>query len=320
MPCCKRNGATFAARTDSCERMSMWSTDLGTLSEQVACSPTFHPALSASACLLLASDGGKSIRSWTHGERITAIAGPAQDLSARQAAARHRSGHRQFPCALDLQQAGSDLAKRGDPVRSGTPPAVILPPAFQVPSLAQPGSPQLPMHLHALCPSEPPLNSDRHPLSLLLPPPYEKPSVLTAYFQPPNARLVGKQSTTWRWKSSPLTSLNGVLGLLNLYRCVPREHICVFLSSSTEQMDAMLSRANQGLLSTTITVDQLWDKHCMSWIEVRRLEVELGAIVIIPTPGACLPRHRKCSPGRSCEPCESVVSSSRRRILSSFLG
>jgi hypothetical protein len=51
----------------------------------------------------------------------------------------------------------------------------------------------------------------------------------------------------------------------------------VFLSSSIEQMEEMLSRANEGLLSTAVTVDQLWDKHCMSWIEVRRLEVELGA-------------------------------------------
>ena len=89
--------------------------------------------------------------------------------------------------------------------------------------------------------------------------------------------LRGNQSAAWRWKSSTLSSLDGVQGLLNLYRCVPREHIRVFLSSSPEQMDAMLSRANQGLFSTAITVDQLWDKHSMSWIEVRRLEVELGA-------------------------------------------
>ncbi len=89
--------------------------------------------------------------------------------------------------------------------------------------------------------------------------------------------LRGSQSATWRWKSSPLTSLDGVLGWLHLYRCVPREHIRVFLFSSTEQMEEMLSRANQGLLSTAIAVDQLWDKHCTSWIEVRRLEVELGA-------------------------------------------
>src|SRR6266571_5174832 len=89
--------------------------------------------------------------------------------------------------------------------------------------------------------------------------------------------LRGSQLATWRWKSNPFTSLGGVLGWLHLYRCVPREHIRVFLSSSTEQMEEMLSRANQGLFSTALTVDQLWDKHCMSWIEVRRLEVELGA-------------------------------------------
>jgi hypothetical protein len=89
--------------------------------------------------------------------------------------------------------------------------------------------------------------------------------------------LQGSQSATWRWKSSPFTSLDGVLGVLNLYRCVPRERKRVFLSSSLEQMEEMLSRANQGLLSTAITVEQLWDRHCMNWIEVRRLEMELGA-------------------------------------------
>jgi hypothetical protein len=52
--------------------------------------------------------------------------------------------------------------------------------------------------------------------------------------------LRGSQSATWRWKSSPLTSLDGVLGVLKLYRCVPREHIRLFLSTSSDQMDAML--------------------------------------------------------------------------------
>ena len=89
--------------------------------------------------------------------------------------------------------------------------------------------------------------------------------------------LRGSQLASWRWKSSPLTSLGGVLGVLKLYHCVPREHIRVFLSTSPEQMDAMLRRENQGLLSTAITVDQLWDRYRVSWIEVRRLEMELGA-------------------------------------------
>ena len=85
------------------------------------------------------------------------------------------------------------------------------------------------------------------------------------------------QSAAWRWKSGPLTSLHPVLGLLYMYRCVPKERIRVFLSTSSEQMDKMFNQANQGLLSTAITTDQLWDKRCTSWIEVRRLEIELGA-------------------------------------------
>ena len=38
----------------------------------------------------------------------------------------------------------------------------------------------------------------------------------------------------------------------------------------------MLDRVNQGLPSTAVRVDQLWDKHCMNEFEVRRLEIELG--------------------------------------------
>ena len=89
--------------------------------------------------------------------------------------------------------------------------------------------------------------------------------------------LQGSQPDTWRWKSGPLTSLHPVLGWLHLYRCMPKERIRVFLSTSPEQMQEMLSRANQGLPSTAITADQLWDRHRVSWIEVRRLEIELGA-------------------------------------------
>jgi hypothetical protein len=89
--------------------------------------------------------------------------------------------------------------------------------------------------------------------------------------------IQGGQSPTWRWKSSPLTSLHTVLGLLNMYRGLPKEHIRVFLFTSPEEMDVMLSQANQELLSTAITTDQLWDRHRVSWIEVRRLEMELGS-------------------------------------------
>ena len=51
----------------------------------------------------------------------------------------------------------------------------------------------------------------------------------------------------------------------------------VILSTSPEQLEEMLRRENQGLLSTALTVDQLWDKYRVNWYEVRRLEIELGA-------------------------------------------
>jgi hypothetical protein len=87
--------------------------------------------------------------------------------------------------------------------------------------------------------------------------------------------LRGSQSTMWRWKSSPFTSLDAVLMWLRLYRCGPRESIRIILSSSPEHMETMLSRINKGLFSTAITVNQLWDRYSVNWIDVRRLEVEL---------------------------------------------
>ena len=69
-----------------------------------------------------------------------------------------------------------------------------------------------------------------------------------------------------------------VPGWLKLYRCLPREQIRVFVITSPHLMDVMLSRANNGLFSTAITPEQLWDSRCMSWIEIRRLEIELGSV------------------------------------------
>ena len=83
----------------------------------------------------------------------------------------------------------------------------------------------------------------------------------------------GSHSAIWRWKSPLFNSLHGVL---NLYRAMPEEHVRVFLFTSTQQIDAMLKRANQGRLTTAIAVKQLWDAHHTCWMEVRRLEIELG--------------------------------------------
>lgn len=87
--------------------------------------------------------------------------------------------------------------------------------------------------------------------------------------------LQAEQASTWRWKSTVLTSIEAVLGFLRIYRCVPKDHVRVFLCSSAENMDEMLRRENQGMISTSIPADQLWAERSMSLMEMRRLELEL---------------------------------------------
>lgn len=88
--------------------------------------------------------------------------------------------------------------------------------------------------------------------------------------------LQADQSAPWKWKSEIMNSLHTVLGLLNVYRSTPREHIRVFLSCSPKYLEEMLVRENQGVLSTALTIDQLWDRQRTDWVEVKRLEIELG--------------------------------------------
>lgn len=65
------------------------------------------------------------------------------------------------------------------------------------------------------------------------------------------------QSTTWMWKSTVLDSLDAVFGFLKLYHMVPRDRFRVFFSSSVEYLNEMLARENQGLLSNSLTAEQL---------------------------------------------------------------
>jgi len=65
------------------------------------------------------------------------------------------------------------------------------------------------------------------------------------------------QSSAWMWKSTVLDSLDAVFGFLKLYHMVPRDRFRVFFSSSVEYLNEMLARENQGLLSNSLTAEQL---------------------------------------------------------------
>src|SRR6266852_4963747 len=85
------------------------------------------------------------------------------------------------------------------------------------------------------------------------------------------------QSNPWRWKSTVLTSLDALFGFLKLYSMLPRDSIRVFYSSSFECMDVMLERENKGLVSNSITAEQLMTgRRSIHAVEMTRLEKELG--------------------------------------------
>ena len=92
------------------------------------------------------------------------------------------------------------------------------------------------------------------------------------------------QPTTWKWRSTTLTSLEAVQMLLKAYSCMPKERVRVFMASSAEAMDEMLSRQNQGLMSSSITVDEFLQRKKLDALEVRRLEFELRSMGDHDTP------------------------------------
>ena len=82
----------------------------------------------------------------------------------------------------------------------------------------------------------------------------------------------------WHWESRVIATLNVLLRVLRLYRTMPCDHICVFFSSSVEGLDLMLDRANKGLASSTLTIDQfLDDRWSIQHLEMTGLQTELSA-------------------------------------------
>jgi hypothetical protein len=84
------------------------------------------------------------------------------------------------------------------------------------------------------------------------------------------------ETAEWRWKSTVVTSLQAVLGLIKLYSCVPKDRIRVFFSSSVEMMNIMLVRENEGLASNSVTAEQFLNGKRISPAEMARLESEPG--------------------------------------------
>ena len=64
------------------------------------------------------------------------------------------------------------------------------------------------------------------------------------------------QVPAWQWKSTLLSSLDALFQWLRLYRAVPQDRLRVFSCSSREGTIEQLMQVNQGLESTSVTVEQ----------------------------------------------------------------
>lgn len=85
------------------------------------------------------------------------------------------------------------------------------------------------------------------------------------------------QSSTWQWKSTVLTSLDGLFKFLRLYGRVPKDHLRVFFSSSVDCLAVMLKRENEGLTSNSVTAEQFLSGMRINKGEMTHIESELGA-------------------------------------------
>ncbi len=86
-----------------------------------------------------------------------------------------------------------------------------------------------------------------------------------------------EHSSSWQWRSSTLTSVSSVVDVLKAYTCActTGTAIRVFFSSSPVCMDEMITRANDGLVSNSMTAEHFLQEGHLGSIEIKRLELEL---------------------------------------------
>jgi hypothetical protein len=87
----------------------------------------------------------------------------------------------------------------------------------------------------------------------------------------------GNRSQSWQWHSTYLTSFNALFRYLRICGdTIPQDHFRIFFSSSKDAMETMRIRQNAGLVSCSLTVEQLLTEKSITFLEVKRLELELS--------------------------------------------
>ena len=84
------------------------------------------------------------------------------------------------------------------------------------------------------------------------------------------------QTTSWKWRSTILTSSHALFTLLKTYQHLPPDHVLGFFGATEEDMEDMLNRQNQGKMTTSLPAAQLLSTRKVNQQDVRRLALEVG--------------------------------------------
>jgi len=71
-------------------------------------------------------------------------------------------------------------------------------------------------------------------------------------------------SLSWQWKSTPLSSLDAVLGFLRLHRALPQDRLRVFSSASREGLDEQFKREQSAMGFHSVTATQFLRERLIS--------------------------------------------------------
>lgn len=86
--------------------------------------------------------------------------------------------------------------------------------------------------------------------------------------------ILANASTTWKWRSTVLSSLDALFRFLGMFRALPQDRLRVFSSSSREEMDEMLAQENNGQVSHSVTAEQFLRERLLQVKEAGRPVLE----------------------------------------------
>jgi hypothetical protein len=82
--------------------------------------------------------------------------------------------------------------------------------------------------------------------------------------------IQASDEASWKWKSTPLASLEAIFRLLRLYYAIPQDHLRVFTASSRLEMDAMLAQENEGVATNSLTAEQFLSERRICSLVMRK--------------------------------------------------